>query len=56
MLGYKELLLKSQAIITNTIENLEIISNELKYCMQECENEVISEENKIIDINSKKDL
>ncbi len=56
MLGYKELFLKSQALIENTIENLEIISNELKKCMQECEDEVISEENKVININNKKDL
>lgn len=54
MTSYKELFLKSQAIIANTIENLEIISDELKKCMQDCEEEVISVENKVIDINSKK--
>ncbi|HEZ7986675.1 MAG TPA: hypothetical protein RWO09_07045 [Ruminococcus sp.] len=56
MLSYKELFFKSQAIIADTIESLEIIIEKLKKCMQECEDEVISEENKIIDINSKKDL
>lgn len=56
MTTYKELFLKSQAIIASTIENLEIIADELKKCMQECEDEIISEENKIIDINDKKIL
>lgn len=55
MTSYKELFLKSQAIIADAIENLEIISYELKKCMQECENEVISEESKIIEINNKGD-
>lgn len=56
MSSYKELFLKSQAIIADAIENLEIISDELKKYMQKCEDEIISEENKIIDINDKKIL
>lgn len=55
MSNYKELFLKSQSIIANTIENLEIISEELKKFMIYCEDEVISNENRIININNKKD-
>lgn len=55
MSSYKELFLKSQGVIADTIENFEVILEELKKCMQDCEDEVISEENKIIEINNKKD-
>ncbi len=55
MLSYKELFLQSQAIITNAIENLEVISDELKKCMLNCEEDILSEKDKIIKIDSKKD-
>lgn len=55
MSSYKELFLKSQGVIADTIENLEIILEELKKCMQDCEDDVISGENKIIEINDKND-
>ena len=54
MTSYKELFIKSQAMIADIIDKLEIISEELKKCMQECENEVISGENKIVEVNKKK--
>ncbi len=55
MLGYKELFLKSQAIIADAIENLEVISEELKKCMSNCEEDLISNENKIVKIDNKND-
>ena len=54
MLSYKELFLKSQCIIADAIENLEAISEELKKCMLNCEEGIISEEDKIINIDNKK--
>ncbi len=51
MSNYKKLFYESQAVVADTIEKLEFIINELKRHMQDCEEEVISEENKIININ-----
>lgn len=56
MTTYKELFYNSQAEIANAIDNLENILESLKRCMQECEDEAIPEENKIIEINNKKSL
>lgn len=53
MTSYKELYLKSQAVIADAIENFEVTTYKMKKCMQECEDEVISGENKIIEINDK---
>lgn len=55
MSGYKELFLKSQAIIADAIEKLELISDELKQCMLKCEEDIIIEKNKIIKIDSQDD-
>lgn len=54
MSSYKELFSKSQAIIADTIENLESILENLKEHMLECEDNIISDKNNIIDINTKK--
>ena len=40
MSSYRELFSKSQATIANTIEDLEIILEELKKCMLECEDDI----------------
>ena len=53
MKDYKELFYRSQATIADAIENLENISEQLKKCMQDCENDIISENNKVIYLNNK---
>ena len=42
---YKELFYKSQAGMADAIDNLEEILYELKVCMIECEEQVISDNN-----------
>ena len=55
MVDYKELFYRSQAVIADTIEKFELISDELKKCMQDCEEKIISEDNKITIINKFED-
>lgn len=51
MPDYKELFYKSQAAIADTIEKLDLLSAQLKVFMQDCEEEAVSEKEKIIMIN-----
>lgn len=44
---YRELFYKSQAAIADTIESLENLSEQLKKIMNECEDEIISDNNNI---------
>ena len=48
MPDYKELFYKSQAAIADTIEKLDLLSAQLKVFMQDCEEEAVSEKEKII--------
>ena len=56
MISYKDLFYKSQTAIADTIEKLDLISTELKKCMQECEDEIIPEDDKVINISEEKGL
>lgn len=55
MSSYKELFYKSQSEIAEAIDNIEKILSWLKECMLECEDEVMSMENRIISIQNKND-